>query len=118
MCSSILNLRRMKKPKLANRPKRGRPPIDDGAPKPDGYLWIVEWVYALGHTNADVQRETGVNAGYLTELKQGKKTNPSRHIVKKIADFLEIPTAYFEQEPPSSNGFGGIDPATLSRIKN
>lgn len=117
----IMNLQRMTAPKTALRPKvkpRGRPPIEDDGPKPEGYLWIVEWIYALGHTPAEVQRATGVNAGYLSELKQLKKDNPSRQIVRKVADFPEIPTAYFERKPPSGRDFGGIDPAILSRLKS
>jgi len=35
-------------------------------------------------------KEVGISAGYLSQIENGKKTNPKLDIILKIAEFLEI----------------------------
>jgi transcriptional regulator with XRE-family HTH domain len=39
----------------------------------------------------DVEEATGVSNAYLSQLEQGKMTNPSPHILHKLAAFYEVP---------------------------
>ena len=44
----------------------------------------------LGLSINEMAKLCGVSAIYLSELELGKKTNPSKEIIKKIADACEI----------------------------
>ena len=46
---------------------------------------------------ADVSKGTGIATATLTNWKQGKYT-PKNDKLKKIADFLDVPVAYFNEE--------------------
>ncbi len=39
----------------------------------------------------ELARTTDINATYLSQLERGVKVNPSREIMKKISDALEVP---------------------------
>lgn len=39
----------------------------------------------------ELARRSGVNASYISSIENGKKGNPSKDILNKIADALEIP---------------------------
>jgi transcriptional regulator with XRE-family HTH domain len=62
---------------------------------------------------------TTVNEGYLSQLINRRKTNPTQAYLQEIADFLGIPVQCFYRLPPSRDALGelaGLDPLTLSRL--
>lgn len=44
----------------------------------------------LGLSLNDLERRTGVNKGYLSQLEREAQKNPSVHIAKRIADALDL----------------------------
>lgn len=83
---------------MARKPTKGRTAI----PGADPILHIGSWIRRLGATPATIARKTGLNEGYLSELVNGKKTNPSMVVGFIIADYLDIPVDYFRRPPPST----------------
>lgn len=82
-------------------------------------LFVGEWIRALGKRPRDVVEGTSVNEGYLSQLVNRRKTNPTPAYLQEIADFLDIPVHYFYRLPPPKDVLGelaGLDPNTLSRL--
>ena len=83
-------------------------------------LYVGQWIRALHKRPIDVVRATGINEGYLSELINGRKKNPSGHTLAQIADYLEIPMSYFYRPPPASetlNQLSDLDSAVLNRLR-
>lgn len=83
-------------------------------------LYIGRWIRALGSRPRDVARGIGMNEGYLSELINSRKTNPSPQIQAAIAEFLDIPVDYFKRPPPTPQAIkeiAEIDPAVIERLK-
>lgn len=51
------------------------------------------------HHNKELAKHLGVTASYVSQLKSGKKPNPTAHVLKGIATFFDIPAAYFLSDP-------------------
>lgn len=97
---------------LRNARRRARP-----TPAP---LFIGEWIRALGMRPADVARATGRNEGYLSELVNNKKKNPSLGMQQEIAEVLGIPVHYFQRPPPRKDFIEEarqLDPAVIDRLR-
>lgn len=83
-------------------------------------LYVGQWIRALGKRPRDVVNATGINEGYLSELVNGRKKNPSAHTLIQIAGYLEIPVDYFYRPPPSQElleQLSEFDPLVVSRLK-
>lgn len=84
-------------------------------------LYIGQWIRALGARPVDIAKTTGINEGYLSELINGRKKNPSGHTLAVISDFLGIPMSYLYRPPPSQDVIESVsemDPAVLSRLQS
>lgn len=72
--------------------------------EPTDKLYIGEWIDFRGKKDAEIVRASGINAGYLSELrawdKDGKTPNPSLGILQRIAKALNISPAAFHEQPP------------------
>lgn len=82
-------------------------------------LFLGPWLLALGRKPREVANATGINEGYISQLINGKKENPSRDIRDEIADFLGIPGHYLERPPPEKEVVAEIralDPALIERL--
>jgi len=86
-------------------------------------LHIGEWAERRGIQPRDLADEVGISEGYMSELVNGKKRNPSISILMKIADRLGLRSMDdLFQPPPSEEVLKNIeklspaDQATLSRL--
>lgn len=82
-------------------------------------LFIGEWVRALGFRQVEIVRATRINEGYLSELINGNKKNPSFDVLNQIADFLGIPVSYFNRAPPDREFMkeaAELDPKVLAKL--
>lgn len=82
-------------------------------------LFVGEWVRALGIKQVEIVRATGINEGYLSELMNGRKKNPSFAILTQIAEFLGIPVSYFNRAPPDREFIAEaaeLDPKVLAKL--
>jgi transcriptional regulator with XRE-family HTH domain len=82
-------------------------------------VFVGQWIRALGKRPRDVARATEINEGYLSELINGKKKNPSPASLAAIAACLDIPMTYLYRLPPPQDTIdqiAGLDPATISRL--
>ena len=89
------------------------------APKQASTLYIGQWIRALGQRQIDVVKATGINEGYLSELINGGKWNPTYEMIMRIAEYLQIPVHYFNRPPPDREFLAeaaGIDPEVLNRL--
>lgn len=87
--------------------------------RPFRELYIGQWIRALGMRPIDVVKGTGLNEGYLSELINGKKKNPSGTTLIQLAEFLDIPMSYLYKPPPPQeviNQASDIDPSILKRL--
>jgi transcriptional regulator with XRE-family HTH domain len=66
----------------------------------DDKLYLGEWLKALGIRPAKVARETGINEGYLSSLISGRKRNPTRSILLRIAKSIGIEWHLLYEPPP------------------
>ncbi len=60
------------------------------------------FVYLLaehGKNIYDVAAGTGLSTSYLDELKKGKKENPSSDVLERIAEYFNVPPAFFARKP-------------------
>jgi transcriptional regulator with XRE-family HTH domain len=88
--------------------------------RPFRELYIGQWIRALGMRPIDVVKGIGINEGYLSELINGKKKNPSGGTLIQIAEFLDIPMNYLYNPPPPQeiiNQTSGIDSSVLERLR-
>lgn len=69
------------------------------------YLYIGEWIAAVGKAPADICRETGIPASYLSALISGKKHSPSTPYLYKIARAigLRTPGPLYAPPPPRAH---------------
>ena len=84
-------------------------------------LYVGQWIRALHKRPIDVVKATGINEGYLSELINGRKKNPSGHVLAAIAEYLEIPMSYFYKPPPAQeflDQVSELDPAVLSKLRS
>lgn len=51
------------------------------------------------HHNNELAKHLGVTPSYVSQLKRGKKPNPTADVLKGIATFFDIPAAYFLSDP-------------------
>jgi transcriptional regulator with XRE-family HTH domain len=66
----------------------------------------------------DLERMTGVNKGYLSQLENEHQRNPSVHIAKRIAEALGLGLDELLDEEPRAAGWPGNDeplPPALAR---
>jgi transcriptional regulator with XRE-family HTH domain len=97
----------------------GKLPTRRGPQRQFRKLFVGEWIRALGFRQVDVVRATGINEGYLSELINGTKKNPSFEVLNQIADFLVIPVSYFNRAPPDREFIAeaaGLDPRIIARL--
>lgn len=47
------------------------------------------------YTHAEVEDVTGLTAGYISHLRTGRRNNPTRQTIIKLAQFFRVPPAYF-----------------------
>ncbi|MCB0032768.1 MAG: helix-turn-helix transcriptional regulator [Anaerolineales bacterium] len=47
------------------------------------------------YTHAEVEDATGLTAGYISHLRTGRRDNPTRQTIIKLAQFFGVPPAYF-----------------------
>ena len=83
-------------------------------------LFVGQWIRALGERPVDVVRGTGINEGYISELINGGKSNPSAVKMLQIADYLGIPLHYLYQPPPDRQFIeqvASLDPAIIARLR-
>lgn len=80
-----------------------------------GRLYIGEWIKALGDAPTAVATCLKLNPGYLSQLINNKKKNPSYWVLCEVADHLKIPVDYLRKPPPAITA-GDIDQATLARL--
>lgn len=52
-------------------------------------------------SHPEVHRATGISIGTLSELRTGKKTNPTMETLQKLAKFFGVDPAYFFNTPRS-----------------
>lgn len=95
-----------------NTPQSG----EDDHPAP----FLGAWIYRLGTTPRKIVEATKINEGYLSELINGGKRNPSDRLLKVIAAHLGVPVDTFRKPPPSESAIeqvSHLDPAILARLK-
>jgi transcriptional regulator with XRE-family HTH domain len=79
-------------------------------------IYLGQWLIALGRTQAEVHRATGINEGYLSEIVSGKKGNPGLEKLQLIADFLNIPVGSLFKKPPSPEVLQNLSPAHIEAL--
>lgn len=86
----------------------------------DEPLYVREWMRALGFRAAKIARSTGINEGYLSEIVNRKKRNPSRAVIKQIAAELGIDWKALYDPPPAEaqiQQLQKLSPETLERLR-
>ncbi len=70
-------------------------------------LYIGEWIDFRGLKDAEIVRASGINAGYLSELrawdKDGKTPNPSLYMIQKLAKAIGVQPSVFHEPPPTTS---------------
>lgn len=66
-----------------------------------------------GMSLGELERASGVGKGYLSELEQGAKGNPSVEIVQKISRALDVPMSKLLGETETEGGILGTLPRGL-----
>lgn len=84
--------------KAVKQVSRNRPDTAESA----RLRYLGLWIYACGMKPAQVCKKLHINPGYLSELINGKKKNPSMEKVHAIADYLGISADNFSKPPPSA----------------
>lgn len=84
-------------------------------------LFVGEWLRALNMRPADVAEAADVNEGYLSQIINKKKKNPSPAFLMAIASTLPQPFDYtlFYKPPPDMktvSAIAGISPAILAML--
>jgi transcriptional regulator with XRE-family HTH domain len=84
-------------------------------------LFVGEWLRALNIRPADVARAADVNEGYLSQIINKDKKNPSPAFLMDLASALPQPFEYtlFYQRPPDMKAISataGISPAILAAL--
>lgn len=83
-------------------------------------LFVGGWIKTMGFRPSEVARETGINEGYLSQIISGKRDNPSRLVLHKIANCIGIPMEYFNRPPPNRQFLteaAALDPTVLQKIR-
>lgn len=65
-----------------------RPAVDDNGNR-------VPYSQARRFHNYELAAHLGVTPSYVSQLKKGKKPNPTVDVLRKIADFFDVPVTYF-----------------------
>lgn len=97
-----------------------RPPNRRKAPRAARPLYIGQWIRALGFTQRAIVKSSGLNEGYISQLVNGEKDNPSADVVMLIADALEIPMNLLYQPPPDKEFIAQaakLDPSIIGRLR-
>lgn len=63
-------------------------------------VYLGEWLKALGIRPAKLATATGLNEGYISQLINGKKSNPSRDFLKTVATELGLQWRDLYEPPP------------------
>jgi transcriptional regulator with XRE-family HTH domain len=86
-------------------------------------MYIGEWADRRGVQPRDLADAVGISEGYMSELVNGKKHNPSLAVLMKIVDRLGLERVDDLFQPPPSqevlNTLGKLSPAdqaALSRL--
>lgn len=66
-------------------------------------LYLAEWLRAVDIRPAKLAAATEINEGYLSQLRNGKKTNPGRDVLKAIAAELGIDWKLLYEPPPNQS---------------
>lgn len=73
----------------------------------------------MGKRPTDIARLARVNEGYLSELINGKKTDPSTRVLGRIAKAIGVHVALLFRPPPSPQAIrelSGLDPSVLFQL--
>lgn len=64
----------------------------------------------------ELARLSGVNAGYISAIERGQRSNPSIEIIEKLADALEISASELLEDPKneSSNSEINLNPNDIT----
>ena len=82
-------------------------------------LYIGEWIRVLGRKQVEIMRLTGINEGYLSQLVNRERINPSADILATIAEALGIDVQALYRPPPSRaaiDEIGSLDRAQLAQL--
>ena len=70
----------------------------------------------------EVEKATRISNAYLSQLESGNATNPSPHILHKLAEFYGVPytslmkTAGYLEETPQEAGNGSQAPTSIQAV--
>lgn len=97
--------------------KRVTKPVEiqvEGAP-----LYVGAWIRARNFKPAEVAKNAPINEGYLSEIISGKKKNPSRQMLARIASYIGVKVSDFDRPPPSAkllDQLSDFDPETIADL--
>jgi transcriptional regulator with XRE-family HTH domain len=98
----------MRKPSPKKRPPRQYAPI-----------YLAEWLAVLDVVPVELVKAGVISEGYLSNLRSGKRLNPSPGKLMQIGAFLQIEWTDLYRSPPSSEAIAGMEPlagTTVERI--
>ena len=64
-------------------------------------IFLGEWLIALDMKAAELARNTGINEGYISQIVNNQKDNPSSKMVHALALGLGIPAKLLYEPPPT-----------------
>jgi transcriptional regulator with XRE-family HTH domain len=105
---------------LKGKPKGPQKALSDQLEEESIPLFVGPWIQKMRFRPSEVARGTGINEGYLSQIISGKKGNPSRLVLHKIAKFIDIPMEYFNRPPPTTQFLTEVanyDPVVLQKIR-
>jgi XRE family transcriptional regulator of biofilm formation len=83
-------------------------------------LKLGELIHALredrGMSLGDLEKASGVGKGYIWELEQGAKDNPSVEIIQKISRALDVPASKLLGEPAAGQATADALPRGLKEF--
>ncbi len=85
-------------------------------PKPVTSIYLGQWLIALGRTQVELHKATGINEGYISQIVSGQKGNPGLDKLQQIAEFLGIPMGSLFKRPPSQDALHNLTPAHIEAL--
>ncbi|MCM6774044.1 helix-turn-helix domain-containing protein [Nocardia sp. CDC159] len=79
--------------------------VSDGPSLSEKINYLFETVHPKDRgpwSHPEVHRMTGISIGTLSELRNGKNTNPTKQTMEKLARFFGVDAAYFLDTPKSA----------------
>ena len=90
-------------------------------PKQYAPVYLNEWLTALGVKPTELAEAGLISASYVSNLKKGRKLNPSPGKLMQIGAFLKIQWTDLYRPPPSEKAIEELDTfaaTTLNRIRS